>query len=190
MAINEKLKNMRDIHNYAISKNQSGFFDDKLSPKPLSIYRAGGPAISFQSPDSPKKRDPNTHLYKNFNIIHNSSVNNSNIYSSPNFQILKNDPSAYTLVTAQGEIETFRNSYSSQQQPINSAIKESNMQLEKINKMLEEHRKKKAQKSMEDSSMSSPMIAQNYLQEMKERLSHRISNISENFLLFHRRRNK
>jgi hypothetical protein len=113
--------------------------------------------------ESPKQKvkDP----YKNFKIIHNTSVNNSNLFASPQMNI-KNENS--NLMYQLDETLLKENS----NLPINSALKESTIQIAKINKMLEDHRKRKNQKIVEE-SLSSPVLGANFFQEMKDRLEHR-----------------
>jgi hypothetical protein len=169
----ERGRNFKDIHTYSIG-NEIPVIYEESTPKVI-----GGPyrePMSEKSPrdqnpmESPKQKikDP----YKNFKIIHNTSVANSNAYNSPVFNPLKMENGVVTLMTSNGDAETFRE----QNPPINSAIKESNLQIEKINQMLEEHRKKKTNPKIVEESLSSPIISQNFIQEMKERISHRRKN--------------
>lgn len=159
-------RNNQEHHSYAIgyenNKNHPVFSSGK---EDHIIYREFHEDNENDEPrlESPKQKvkDP----YKNFKIIHNTSVNNSNLFASPQMNF-KNENSNMVYVGDENSIRENPNL------PINSALKESTIQIAKINKMLEDHRKKKNQKLVEE-SMSSPVLGANFLQEMKDRLEHR-----------------
>jgi hypothetical protein len=124
----------------------------------------------------PNKED-NFESYKNFRIVHNSSQNSSNMANLQNYNSHKTESS---LNITEGD-----------QQSMDPIIKESSKHISKITQMLEEHRKKKAMKPINDTlesiNNSNPRLTKEYIIEMREKLNRRLRKIykqqSNNFSL-------
>jgi hypothetical protein len=130
----------------------------------------------YDAPDGSDKkyaRNPNDRedLFdnvKNFKIMHNTSQNSSNLASS----LYPNQKTDSPLVDPGVQLK-------SSHPELNSILKESTKQIDKINKMLEEHKKKKALRHLNESidriDTSGTSITEEYIREMKAKLSNNMT---------------
>lgn len=157
-----------------MTKNQNEIGNTEI--RPVSIYRNENNKLLYKDSYAvPKIRnEDNYDTYKNFRIVHNTSQGSFNTFAPQNVNNTQKTESSINIT--EGD-----------QQSIDPIIKESSKQLSKINEMLEEHRKKKSMKPINDSleatSNSSVRITKEYIQEMKEKLASKLPRILSVILL-------